>query len=66
MTKIVFAALLICACYSVYRAMATAAEKQREIFARARASQKSVEPRDLGTLREQNGIYVPEDRWDAR
>lgn len=66
MTKIVFAALLIGACYSVYRAVANAAEKQREVFARARAGQKSVEPRDLGTLREQNGIYVPENRWDAR
>lgn len=65
MTKLVFAALLVAACYSAYRAMSAAAERQRQVFARAHA-RKSGEPRDLGTLREENGVYVPSNRWDAR
>ncbi|MGB5092083.1 MAG: hypothetical protein WBN97_02065 [Parvibaculum sp.] len=64
MTKFVFAALLVAACYSAYRAMSAAAERQRQVFARARTPRQ--EPRDLGTLREENGVYVPSNRWDAR
>lgn len=66
MTKLVFAALLVAACYSAYRAMSSAAERQRQVFARARAGRRAGEPRDLGTLREENGIYVPSNRWNGR
>jgi hypothetical protein len=60
MTKIVFAAVFILACYSAYRALARAAERQRQAFARAQ-SRSRMEPVDLGTLRDSgDGIYVPE------
>lgn len=62
MTKLVFAAVLLAACYSAYKAFARAAERQREM-AYARKGQSRVEPRDLGTLREaEDGFYVPENR----
>tara|TARA_R110000868_G_scaffold55378_1_gene172111 strand:- start:1269 stop:1460 length:192 start_codon:yes stop_codon:yes gene_type:complete len=63
MTKLVFAAVLMAACYSAYKAVVRAAERQRESMVRAR-SQSRVEPRDLGTLREtSDGLYVPDTRY---
>lgn len=60
MTKIVFAAVFIAACYAAYNALARTAERQREAFARAQ-SRRRMEPRDLGTLRDGgDGVYVPE------
>ncbi|MBO6666983.1 hypothetical protein [Parvibaculum sp.] len=60
MTKIVFAAVFIAACYAAYNALNRAAQRQREAFARAQ-SRSRMEPRDLGTLRDGgDGIYVPE------
>lgn len=60
MTKIVFAAVFIAACYAAYSALNRAAQRQREAFARAQ-SRSRMEPRDLGTLRDGgDGIYVPE------
>jgi hypothetical protein len=60
MTKIVFAAVFIAACYAAYQAVQRQTMRQREAFARARASRR-VEPRDLGMLRDEgDGIYVPE------
>lgn len=62
MTKLVFAAVFMAACYSAYKAIARAAERQRESMVRAR-SQSRVEPRDLGHLREtDDGLYVPDTR----
>jgi len=61
MSKLVFAAVLMAAFYSAYRMLARAAERQREAVVRANA-RASVEPRDLGRLREtEAGVYVPED-----
>tara|TARA_R110000868_G_scaffold91679_4_gene254055 strand:+ start:2806 stop:2997 length:192 start_codon:yes stop_codon:yes gene_type:complete len=63
MTKLVFAAVFMAACYSAYKAIARAAERQRESMVRAR-SRSSIEPRDLGTLREtEDGLYVPDNRY---
>ncbi|HUD53456.1 hypothetical protein [Parvibaculum sp.] len=60
MSKLVFAAVLMAACYTAYKAVLRAAERQREQMVRARA-RHSVEPRDLGTLREvEQGLYVPD------
>lgn len=60
MTKIVFAAVFIAACYAAYQAISRTAERQREAFARAQ-SRRRMEPRDLGSLRDSgDGIYVPE------
>jgi hypothetical protein len=60
MSKLVFAAVLMAACYTAYKAIVAAAERQREAMIRARA-QSRVEPRDLGTLREvEDGLYVPD------
>lgn len=60
MTKLVFAAVFMAACYSAYKAFARAAERQRESMVRARQRAR-VEPRDLGTLREtEDGLYVPD------
>lgn len=62
MTKLVFAAVFMAACYSAYKAIARAAERQRESMVRAR-SQSRMEPRDLGTLRQtDDGLYVPDSR----
>lgn len=62
MSKLVFAAVLMTACYTAYKAILRAAERQRESMIRARA-QSRVEPRDLGTLREvEDGLYVPDHR----
>lgn len=62
MTKLVFAAVFMAACYSAYKAIARAAERQRESMVRAR-NQSRVEPRDLGRLREtDDGFYVPDTR----
>lgn len=61
MTKLVFAAVLMAACYSAYKAVVRAAERQRESMVRAR-SHSAIEPRDLGTLREtSDGLYVPDN-----
>lgn len=61
MSKLVFAAVLMAACYTAYRAILRAAERQRDSMVRARA-QSRVEPRDLGTLREvEDGLYVPDN-----
>lgn len=61
MSKFVFAALLLVAFYSAYRALMRSAERQREAQVRAKA-RKPVEPRDLGRLRRsENGIYVPDE-----
>jgi hypothetical protein len=63
MTKLVFAAVFMAACYSAYKAIARAAERQRESMVHARR-QARVEPRDLGTLREtEDGYYVPDTRY---
>lgn len=63
MTKLVFAAVFMAACYSAYKAVVRAAERQRESMVRAR-SRSSIEPRDLGTLREtSDGLYVPDSRY---
>lgn len=60
MSKLVFAAVLMAVCYTAYKAVLRAAERQREQMVRARA-RHGVEPRDLGTLREvENGLYVPD------
>ncbi|MFZ3034816.1 MAG: hypothetical protein WA138_12485 [Parvibaculum sp.] len=62
MTKLVFAAVFMAACYSAYKAIARAAERQRENMVRAR-SQSRMEPRDLGALRQtDDGLYVPDSR----
>lgn len=62
MSRLVFATALLVAFYTAYRAILRAAERQREAMVRARAK-TSVEPRDLGSLREiERGVYVPEDR----
>lgn len=62
MTKLVFAAVFMAACYSAYKAIVRAAERQRESLVRARSqSQSRVEPRDLGTLRQtDDGLYIPD------
>lgn len=60
MSKLVFAAVLMVACYTAYKTILRAAERQRESMVRARA-QSRVEPRDLGTLREvEDGLYIPD------
>ena len=62
MTKFVFAALLVAVCYSAYRAIMRTAERQREAQVRTRKPSGSIEPRDLGRLREtDSGIYVPDE-----
>ncbi len=61
--KLVFAAVFMVACYSAYKAVVRAAERQRESMVHARR-QSRVEPRDLGTLREtEDGLYVPDTRY---
>jgi hypothetical protein len=60
MSKLVFAAALMAAFYTAYKALLRAAERQREAMVRAHA-RAHVEPRDLGRLREvESGLYVPE------
>lgn len=60
MSKLVFAAVLLAVCYTAYRALQRAAARQRESMVQAR-TKASVEPRDLGRLREvEDGLYVPE------
>lgn len=62
MSKLVFAAVLLAACYTAYRALQRAALRQRDSMVRAR-TKASVEPRDLGRLCEvEDGLYVPERR----
>ncbi len=66
MSKLVFAAVLMAACYTAYKAVLRAAERQREMMVKARA-RTSVEPRDLGTLREvEQGLYVPDSYGNGR
>ena len=61
MTKLVFTAFFLAACYSAYRMVVKAAERQRAAMAEARARAR-VEPRDMGSLRQtRDGYYVPED-----
>lgn len=61
MTKLVFTAIFLAACYSAYRAVVKAAERQRAAMAAAR-SRSRMEPRDMGRLRQtRDGYYVPED-----
>ncbi|MAB13698.1 hypothetical protein [Parvibaculum sp.] len=61
MTKLVFTAIFLAACYSAYRAVVKAAERQRMAMAEAR-SRSRMEPRDMGRLRRtRDGYYVPED-----
>jgi len=64
MSKLVFAAVFMAACYTAYKSVLRAAERQREAMVKARA--RSGEPRDLGTLREvEDGLYVP-DSYNGR
>jgi hypothetical protein len=61
--KLVFAAVFMVACYSAYKAVVRAAERQRESMVRAH-QRAQVEPRDLGTLRKtDDGLYVPDQRF---
>ncbi|NIJ41715.1 hypothetical protein FHS78_002005 [Parvibaculum indicum] len=61
MTKLVFTAIFLAACYSAYRAVVKAAERQRSAMAAARARGR-MEPRDMGRLRQtRDGYYVPDD-----
>ena len=61
MTKLVFTAIFLAACYSAYRAVVKAAERQRAAMAEAR-SRSRMEPRDMGRLRQtRDGFYVPDD-----
>lgn len=60
MSKLIFAAAVLVAFYSAYKAILRAAERQREAMVKATARPR-VEPRDLGTLREgEGGFYVPD------
>ena len=62
MSKLVFAAALMAACYTAYKALLRAAQCQQEAMVKARARAR-VEPRDLGALREvEDGLYVPDSR----
>lgn len=65
MSKLVFAAVFMAVCYTAYRSVLRAAERQREAMVRARA--RGNEPRDLGTLREtEEGLYVPDSYYGRR
>ncbi len=65
MSKLVFAAVFMAACYTAYKSIVRAAERQREAMVKARA-RTTGEPRDLGTLREvEDGLYVP-DSFNGR